>query len=616
MTQRRRMITSGSTHETLSALAQMPFLDSVELGAVAGLPERTARESLRRLHLHGCVGMVRHGRTDAFRVRRWYLTPTGIEELAKTLLRGEKSHALVAADDILSAQGRRSLVRRLDAVAVLYGLAQHVATAINAGYGLQFTWRWERQGVLDAVLQLPDGRTIAISRIGSTHAGDAVSYRLGRLRNLHRQGALWTTLLLVPGPVDLERAAVFMYDNDIERVFVATEPAMQSSSPDSRIWNSPSNDDYSLGEVLATAPVSKMPSTRRPKSRAMPTADILGDTDPLDLAATVLSVPARTLLRTLYDWPFASVSQLQRMTGLSKGHLGRVKGQLSGLGLIHHLRIGRTQRQRQRNETRLHISAAGHRYLARVDRSSEVIALKQWLVEPSEDGDKNFPIPDFAVTGTKSRTLLRERLHTEGVYDFMALLMSSCRASRFWKLAQILPAHRWERRYKHGTRRSTRFRDISHAIRPDATFILRHPDRPSASFVLEFERRARSPSTMRPKIERYRNYFASKDTESDFIDGGPTVLFVFETSEYASGFARFAATDGGSQLPLLVSSLDELEKAGSVFRSCWLMPWRLNDGYVPFSSLATPAWSTTTILAALRQLLWPLRVGCDCRFPV
>ena len=35
---------SFSTDETLAALAQMPFLDSIELAAVTGLPERTARE--------------------------------------------------------------------------------------------------------------------------------------------------------------------------------------------------------------------------------------------------------------------------------------------------------------------------------------------------------------------------------------------------------------------------------------------------------------------------------------------------------------------------------------------------------------------------------------------
>ena len=123
------MNTSFSTNETLAALAQMPFLDSIELAAVAGLPERTAREALRRLDEHGCVGMVRHARPDGFRVRRWYLTPRGIAELARSRLAGEDPEALIASNDLLSAQGRRYLLRRLDAATVLYRVAQDMASA-------------------------------------------------------------------------------------------------------------------------------------------------------------------------------------------------------------------------------------------------------------------------------------------------------------------------------------------------------------------------------------------------------------------------------------------------------------------------------------------------------
>ena len=309
------------------------------------------------------------------------------------------------------------------------------------------------------------------------------------------------------------------------------------------------------------------------------------DVDELDRAATELTVPARTLLRLLHDWPLARVSQLQRMTGISAGHLGRAKGQLSGSGLVHHLRIGRTPKQRRANETRLTLGAAGLRYLSRVDRSSEQLMRKQWLVEPNESGDTTYRIPGFRVVGTKSRTLLRERRHTDGVYDFVSLLMASCRESRVWNLVQALPAHRWERRYRYGTRGRGRFRDIMRAVRPDATLILEHPDRPFTSFVLEFERRARNPSNIAPKIARYRTYYAADDTRHDFPDGHPTVLFVFERREHAAGFARYAATERGIALPLLVSSLEDLQNAGSVFRDCWLHPWRLDAGYQVMRSL-------------------------------
>ena len=153
-----------------------------------------------------------------------------------------------------------------------------------------------------------------------------------------------------------------------------------------------------------------------------------------------------------------------------------------------------------------------------------------WLVEPHESGDETFSIPHFRVVGKKAYTLLRERRHTDGVYDFLSLLMASCRNSRIWTFRQALPAHRWERRYRYGIRRSRNFQDVWRAVRPDASFILKHPDR-HVSFALEYERRAKNPSKMDPKLEQYRTYFASADTSRDFIDGLPTVLFVFETRE-------------------------------------------------------------------------------------
>ena len=577
---------SFSTDETLAALAQMPFLNSIELAAVAGLPERTAREALRRLDEHGCVGMVRHARPDGFRVRRWYLTPRGIAELVKSRLVGEDPEALIVSNDLLSAQGRRYLLRRLDAAAVLYRVAQDMASALSDGDGLRLTWRWERQGGLDAVLQLPDGRTAAMSRIGSTHTGEAVGSRLRTLQNMHGRRAVRTTMLLVPGVMELERALNYAHERNICGVFVATETEVLSSPLGSRLWHTSDRDLVSSREALDGMPPSDMPRTRRPEHRrTMPSETLVADTDEQDRATTELSVPARTLLRLLHDWPLARVSQLQRMTGISEGHLGRAKGQLSRAGLVHHLRIGRTPKQRRDNETRVALGAAGLRYLSRVDRSSEQLMREQWLVEPHESEDATYRIPGFRVVGTKSRTLLRERRHTDGVYDFVSLLMASCRESRVWDLVQALPAHRWERRYRYGTRRRGRFRDIMRAVRPDATLILEHPDRPFTSFVLEFERRARNPSNIAPKIARYRTYYAAEDTRHDFPDGRPTVLFVFERREHAAGFARYAATERGRALPLLVSSLEDLQSAGSVFRSCWLHPWRLDAGYQVMRSL-------------------------------
>ena len=579
--------TSRSTDLTLAALAQMPFLDSAELAAVTGLPARTARESLRRLCAHGHVGTVPHTRSDGARVRRAYLTLKGIEELAQSRLQGEDAHDLMAENDMLSAQGREYLLQRLDVLSVIYLVAQAAASAVDDSRGLRFTWRWERQGTLEAVLQLPDLRTVAISRIGSTHTGKAVGSRLGSIRNMHKRsvdkGRVYTTLLLVPGVIEYERALSFFDNAEVDGVHVAVESEVAESAPDSRIWETQLGDMVSIADTLAKTPPSKMPPTKRPEEDPItPATDIRDDAGTMGLVATELSGPARTLLRLLYDYPLIRVPQMQRMMGVSLGHLTKVKAELKRAGLVNYLSIGRTVNGRKRNGRRVAPSEKGIRYLRTVDRSSAGIIRRFWLLEECEEGEEGSPkeyhVPGMRVIGTKAHVLLKERLHTDGVYAFMSLLMNSCRSSRFWDVVQALPAHRWERHFKYGASRNRRFKKISRSIRPDATFVLRHPDRAFASFVLEFERSATSPSEMSDKIKKYQNYFAAEETSRDFLDGRPTILFVYETRENAGNFASHAASEGGRELPMLVASLEDLEVSGSVFSSCWLNPWDLDRG--------------------------------------
>ena len=93
-------------------------------------------------------------------------------------------------------------------------------------------------------------------------------------------------------------------------MFVATETEVLSSPPGSRLWHTPDRDLLSSREALDGMPPSDMPRTRRPEQRrTMPSETLDADTDEQDRMATGLSVPARTLLRLLHDWPLASVSQ-------------------------------------------------------------------------------------------------------------------------------------------------------------------------------------------------------------------------------------------------------------------------------------------------------------------
>ena len=574
------MFTSTSSEAALEALTQMPFLAAGELAAVAGLPDRTARDVLRRLRQHRYINTVTHIRSDAARISRYCIAPAGLEELAAQRLDGTKPVDIVRSQDLTSKEGLQYLVPRLDVVECMYRIALDAAALIEDRYEMKFTWRWERLGPLYATMQLQDGRVVAMSRLGSTHDGDAIRSRFRVLTRLHHRGTLHTTLLLVPGPVELMRALNYMHDNGVEGVFVGTEPELTDTPPGSSIWYSPgSRGSASLASVLAQAPVSAIPTLRRPDDdRTMPSATIGEDVAEQDMVVCELTVPARRILRALFDFPFIRVDTLCQMLGFSKGHMGRELADLRNLGLVHRLRFGRTAGQRKNNGTRIVLSNTGRAYLREVDRSGSP-EMASWHVVPQADGDPERHIPNFMVTGGNARVLANQFAHTSGGYSFLQLLAASCTTSRTWSMAQVLPAHRWERAIRQARRKGRPSR-----VKPDATFVLTHPDG-YRSFVMEFERSATSETYRQKKLRPYQRYYASADTRQDFVDGRPTCLFVFEKREYAAGFVAFASRTRPA-LPMLVSSIDDLEKADNVFSPQWKYPWDLDAGQVPLMSLA------------------------------
>ena len=556
----------------------MPFLTAGELSAVVGMPDRTARDVLSRLLEHRCIDVVSHVRSDAIRVSRYCLAPTGIEELAAQQLDGTGPVDIVRGQDLTSKEGRQYLVPRLDVVESMYRIAMDTAALLEDRYEMKFTWRWERLGPLYATMQLHDGRVVAMSRIGSTHDGDAIRNRFRVLTRMHRRGSLHATLLLVPGPVELMRALNYMYDGDVQGVFVATERELLDSPMGSPIWYTPGSSRASVASVLAQTPVAVMPNLRRPEDdRTLPSATIAEDIDKSDLVVCKLTVPARQILRALFDFPFIRVDTLCQMLNFSKGHMGRELAYLRKFDLIHRLRFGLKRDQQKKNGTRIVLSNAGRTYLREADRSGAT-EMASWHVVPNATGDPERHIPNFLATGGNAKVLAKQLVHTSGGYSFLALLAASCRTSRTWSTVQLLPAHRWERSVKQARRQGRPSR-----VKPDATFILAHPDG-YRSFVLEFERSAKSETYRKKKLLPYQRYYTSADTNRDFVDGRPTCLFVFEKAKFASDFVTFAGQTRPA-LPMLVSSLEKLEESGNVFSASWVDPWAQDEGRGPLRSM-------------------------------
>ena len=159
--------------ELLRLLADMPFLDRLDMVAVSGWSRGGVYRAVPRLEDAGLIASVPHGTELVTPTRRFHLTAAGLRRLA---------HARNASlEDLLrdlpvSARWRRVLLERLDAVAVVYRLASAIS---NAAYPIRF--RWYRAMPMDAAIELSDGRTIAIVRQGPTTDRTGFSKRLWRL---------------------------------------------------------------------------------------------------------------------------------------------------------------------------------------------------------------------------------------------------------------------------------------------------------------------------------------------------------------------------------------------------------------------------------------------------
>lgn len=576
------MIGGRYVTRALSTLASMPFLTVAELAAVTGQHDSTVRDTLQRLEEGALVEAITHALSPRSRSRRWFLTPAGIAEFARRRRQDENPDDLLKTF-ALTTQWRRNLLRRLDAVAIIYRVAQHVAEASEP----QFTWRWDRRGALDAAFRLQSGRTAGVVRIGSGLSGKAVSSRMGTLLNLHRRGELQAALIIVPGPMDVHRIRRQAAGKGM-LLFVTFEPELMQATSSAAVWHRLGDgEQMTLDEVLnKVPPQAELPHTRQSQKRASMPAVTLGENvGEVDMLASELTVPEKQMLDLLHNWPIVSTSQLPRMLNVSEGHMRRTKGRLSRLELIHSLRIGRTAAQRHRNETRICLSNAGLQYTARRDRAKLKNMLARWGVAPDPAGDEAFRIPGHRIDGKKLETLVKELRHTTGTYEVVSLIMEACHQSRSLKVAQMLPAHRWERRYRYGTRRSRTRRDVWRAVKPDAVFLLEHraANRQTA-YILEYERRATEPAKMEERIQPYRTYYGSPDTDNDFPER-PTLLVVFQKIEDASGFVSYARDTDGA-IPMLVSSVEEIERNGNALGNCWMMPWRLDEGSLPIWALA------------------------------
>ena len=461
------MRTEGCEAQLLRALADLPFLDRTEMAAVTGRSRGAVHEAVDRLQKDNICASVLHAANPFPTARRFHLTAAGLRRLAGDE-DGMSLNGLVRSRPV-STEWRRSLMERMDALAVVYRLASILS---DVAYPLRF--RWYRSAKLDAGIELPDGRTVGIVRQGLTADRSVFSQRLWRMKDEPLPSVV---LVLTTDGVRLRHARRMLSTTDVPAL-LAIEREAVAADADDPVWTpSHIHAAVSLRYVLERLePGGELPQEPRPGLASVP-ADLPMPGTVADMADHMLPVtlkPAeKRALDLIFDWPWIALGELAGLMGISPQRASQVVNPLEGFNLVARPRDA---------GARLALTDRGLALLARRDRTSVAAARRRLSVAPV---DSTAPYGWRNLTGSRSRQLLRNVEHTAAVHAFLAALTGQARHLG-WEVEQLDPPRRASRYFRHD--------DRMRSVNPDAFSVLRKQES-AWPFFLEWERRAVRPST-------------------------------------------------------------------------------------------------------------------------
>ncbi len=532
--------------ELLHLLAEMPFLDRLEMVELSGWSRGAVYGAVERLEAGGFCAPASHAVDPLPPTRRFHLTAAGLQRLAE--------QEGVSPDDLVrrypvSAQWRRSLMERLDALAAIYRLACAVS-----GVAFPIRFRWYRSLPLDAGLTLPGGRTVGIIRQGLTADRTGFAKRLWRLRQGPTPG---TVLILMADEVRLRHARRLLSAAPVPALLAVENRTVLAGAND-RIWSPPAvNAALDLRYVLERSdPGGELPVEAEPQRATLPedfTVEGPGWSVPDHLLPVLLKSAEKRALDLVSDWPWLAVKELAGMLGVSVPRASQLVNPLEGFGL--------TARPREAGG-RLALTDRGLALLARRDRTSLGVAKKRWSID-AEDAQADYHWRN--VSGRNGRQLLRNIEHTAAVHAFLAALTGQARLLG-WEVSQLDPPRRASRYFRHQER--------MRSVNPDAFGLLRK-GAATWPFFLEWERRAVRPSTMSARLAPYLRYF-SYHRPTDDHGVRPSVLVVFEDDIAQTHFLRLAREEmqaSGVNVTLWVSHREAVEQMGPLGQA-WRSPDR------------------------------------------
>ena len=359
---------TGCEGELLRRLAEMPFLDRMELAAVSGWSKGAVYRGVRRLEEGGLAAPVPHA-TDLIPLTgRFHLTAAGLRRLAQW--DGMSVDELLRTRPV-SARWRRILLERLDAVAAVYRLASAVS---NIAYPMRF--RWYRAAPMDAVIELSGGRILAVVRQGLAADRTGFAKRVWRLWEGPIPGAV---LVLVPDEARLRHARRLLTGAPAPAMLALERDAVLAAGGE-RVWHLPSiAAAIDLGSALdRIQPGGALPVEPQLSEASLPwdiPAVRPGRDLPDHMLPALLKPAEKRALDLLSDWPWISRKDLAGLMDVSEPRVSQLVTPLEGFGLAARLSAaGR----------RLALTDGGLAVLARRDRASVGVARRRWSVTPED----------------------------------------------------------------------------------------------------------------------------------------------------------------------------------------------------------------------------------------
>ena len=441
--------------DLLKRLSQTPFADRLELAALTGWAPSTVYFQMAQLEQRELVEDLTHTLRHTPATSRYCLTARGVQALSENT--GTPLSRLLRQYPV-SEQWRHLILQRLDTAAILYLLT----TMINQiEYPLQI--HWFRAQPMDAMIELPGERGIALVRIGRTADRTAIAKRLRRLDEALGFGA---ALIILPDEVRSRHARRIVAGSTVMSL-LAVERDVINADADSQVWRiAAGSSRFSTREAIGYALPLRDRVIERPLSRV---------SLPKPLAEVVAKSLSATELRALDrigDWPWLRIDHLADLLDCG----GRRSRQVLNALTRHRLVVT----HRVDGRSRLALSDAGIVHIARRDRAAVGTAKQRWSVEP-QDSDRPFGWRN--IVGARSRQLLRHLKHTEAVHQFVSQVAKQA-SERGHEFIQLDPPQRAPRYF--------RFEGAVRSIHPDAYFELLTSDSRQA-FFLEYERRADRP---------------------------------------------------------------------------------------------------------------------------